>query len=90
VRYYKLEIVKEILRTKYDASCLSAAKPRKEAWARVLDGHAYRALLAWSRGEDILSETEVHHVADALRIDFEELIAKVRERGGLWLGPAPG
>ena len=90
MRYQKLEVVKEILRTRYDTSCLSAAEPRKEAWARVLYGHTYRALLAWNRGEEILSETEVHHVADALRIDFEELIARVRARGGLWLGPAPG
>lgn len=90
MKYYKLEIVKEILRAKYDTSCVSAARPRKEAWARALHGHTYRALLAWDRGEEILSETEVHHVADALRIDFEELIAGVRERGGLWLGPSPG
>ena len=90
MNYYKLEVVKEILRSKYDTRCLSAAKPRREAWARVLHGHTYRALLAWDRGEEILSETEVHHVADALRIDFEELIAEVRLRGGLWLGPTPG
>lgn len=87
--YDKLEIVKKILRTKYDTRCLSAAGPRREAWARVLRGHTYRALLAWDRDEEILSETEVHHVADALRIDFEELIASIRSHGGLWLGPAP-
>ena len=90
MNYYKAEIVTEILRTAYDTRCLSAARPRREAWARVLHGHTYRALLAWDRDEEVLSATEVHHVADALRIDFEELIAQVRLRGGLWLGPAPG
>ena len=89
MNYYRLETVKEVLRTEYGASCVSVARPRGEAWGRVVGGHTCHAALGWDRDEQILSEFGVRYVADALRIDGEELIARIRGGGGLWLGPAP-
>ncbi len=90
MNYYKLEAVKEVLRTEYGARCVSVARPRGEAWARVVDGHSHLAMLAWDRDEQLLSEFDVHYVAIALRLDGDELTARVRANGGLWLGPTPG
>jgi hypothetical protein len=89
VNYYKLETVKRVLHTEYGASCVSVARPRGEAWARVVNGHRHLAMLGWDRDEQILSELEVHYIATALRVGGEELVARVRANGGLWLGPTP-
>lgn len=88
MNYYKLETVKETLRTEYDARCVSVARPRAEAWARVVGEHRHLAMLAWDRDELILSEIDVHDIAIALRINGDELAARIRAKGGLWLGPA--
>jgi len=90
VSYYKLEVVKEVLRTRYAAEQASAGpRPRTEAWRRVVGGHDYRVSLAWEHGEEIVSERELRHAARGLAIVAESLIDAVKAAGGLWLGPSP-
>ena len=89
MNYYKLETIKDVLRTAYDARCVSVEEPFKEAWMRRVDGHRHLAVLAWETNERIIAEFDLYYVADALRIDGAELIVRVRAAGGLWLGPAP-
>jgi len=90
VSYYKLEVVKDVLRSVYGAGQVSAGpRPRTEVWRRVVAGHDYRVFLAWEHGEEIISERELRHAAQALAIAAESLIDEVKARGGLWLGPSP-
>lgn len=89
MNYFKLETVKEILRTRYDATCVSVGEPRGEAWERRIGGQTHRALLGWDHEEHILTEFDVRYVARALRIEAAELVERIRAAGGLWLGPSP-
>ena len=90
MNYYKLETVKQVLCKRYDATSVSVGEPRGEAWERVASGHTYLALLGWDRDERVVSGFDVLYVASALHIDGEELTARIRAAGGLWLGPSPG
>jgi hypothetical protein len=90
VNYYKLEVVKQVLRSAYAASQVSAGpRPRTETWRRVVEGHDYRVFLAWEHGEEIISEKELRHAALALAIAAGSLVDAVKAGGGLWLGPPP-
>jgi hypothetical protein len=85
VSYYKLEVVKEVLRSVCAASQVSVGPhPRTEVW-----GHDYRVSVAWEHGEEILSERELRQAAKALVIDPESFIDAAKAGGGLWLGPSP-
>ncbi|HEX5136515.1 MAG TPA: hypothetical protein VFY93_06065 [Planctomycetota bacterium] len=90
MNYYKIEVVKEVLRSEYAADHVSAGpRPRTETWRRVAEGHDYRVFLAWEHGEEIVSERELRHAARGLAIAAEPLVDAVKARGGLWLGPSP-
>jgi hypothetical protein len=89
VNYYKLETVKEILRTRHGAEQLSATSPRVEVWRRVVGGQDHRVFLRWEHGEEILSEREVRYAAEGLGVDAESFLEALRGAGGLWLGLLP-
>lgn len=90
MNYYKLEVVKEVLRSRFAAEQASAGpRPRTEAWRRVVGGHDNRVFLRWEHGEEIVSERELRYAARGLGIVAESLLEAVKAVGGLWLGPSP-
>lgn len=90
MNYYKLEVMKQVLRARYGAEQLSIApRPRVEVWRRVVAGEDHRVFLRWEHGEEIVSEMELRYAAQGLAIGAESLVEAVEASGGLWLGPSP-
>ncbi len=90
MNYFKLEVVKDVLRTRYAAEQISVGpRPRTEVWRRVVGEHDHRVHLAWEHAEEIVSEWELRHAAGGLGIAAPSLIEAVKAAGGLWLGPSP-
>lgn len=92
MEYFKLETSRETLRKDYGAKSISVAvrgNVRAEFWRRTVEDHTCTTFLQWEHGEELLSEEDLRAAAASMRIEPEDLLRKIRDRGGYWTGPAP-
>jgi hypothetical protein len=67
VNFYKLEIVRDVLRVEHRARLVFTG-PRVEVWLRTLAGHRYTTFLTRQHDGDLVTEHEVPFAAEALAI----------------------
>ena len=84
---YRREIVHRVL-TALGALRVDAG-PDTEKWARTAAGEYHEAVIAWTRGGDLLYGDEVRYLASALGLDPEDVIRRVVALGGFWRRPGP-
>ncbi len=92
MEYFKLETAQETLRKDYGAKSISMAtrgSVRAELWRRAVQDHSYTTFLQWEHGEELVSEEDLRAAAEAMRIEPDDFLRKIKERGGYWTGPGP-
>ena len=92
MNWYKLEAISDALRLDYQAELAPtvAGTPNVEVWKRSVDGEDYWAFLNYENQEFMCPEDSLVAAEEALCIRPPgELLANVKARGGLWMGPSP-
>lgn len=92
--WYKLDVVRDVLRVEYGAELLPSVirrrGPHVEVWQRRVGRHVFRTFLNHEQDELLVPEESLLAAAEALRLrPAREFLDRVRTRGGLWLGPDP-
>lgn len=91
MNWYKLDVVRTVLATRFDAETASVVGvSNTEVWERTLAGEIYRAFLNWEPKEYLVPEESLMAAEEALAIPPGQLIEAAKAQGGLWLGPSPG
>lgn len=92
MNWYKLDVVRDVLRRDYGAHVPPGGigRPNLEVWARKVGGHTYAAALSYKNAELLVSEDALLEAADALSVrPPHTFVDAVKTRGGLWTGPSP-
>lgn len=91
MNWYKLDVVRDVLRRDYGAYVPPSAigRPNVEVWARKVGGHTYATALSYKNVELLVSEDALLEAAEALNLSVRAFLDAVKARGGLWTGPSP-
>ncbi|MHC4974234.1 MAG: hypothetical protein ACYTG3_18085 [Planctomycetota bacterium] len=90
MNWYKLDVVRTVLTSRFDAETASVVgASNEEVWERRVDGNTYGAFLNWEHEEYLVPEESLVAAEEALAIPPGQLIEAVKSQSGLWLGPSP-
>jgi len=94
VNWYKLDVVRDVLRSEYDAETAPGltrdAPPHLEIWRRRIGREVFVTFLNYESPEFLVPEEQLLTAAESLAIHPpRRLLDRVKARGGLWLGPSP-